>query len=80
MLRKPASHQRASCAILQFRDLPDEAEVRLPTVQALFGISPATAWRWSASGLLPKPCRRGRITTWKVGELLAVLASRGVQS
>ncbi len=67
---EPASlkpvHQRA---LQDFDKLPDAAHVRLPVVAALHGISTVTVWRWSASGRLPKPTRRGGVTTWNVGEL-----------
>lgn len=59
-------HQRA---LEDFDRLPDSAEVRLPVVAALKGISTATVWRWSASSKLPKPTRRGGVTTWNVGAL-----------
>jgi len=65
-------------ALRHFDSLPDSAEVRLPTVAALFGISKATAWRWSRAGRLPAPRRHGpRTTSWNVGELRAVLSARG---
>lgn len=54
--------------------LPDDAQVRQPTVEALFGISSATLWRRVQSGALPKPRKfSARITTWSVGSLRAVL-------
>ena len=42
-------------ALAQFDNLPDSAHVRLPTVAAWRGISPATVWRWVQSGRLPAP-------------------------
>ncbi len=61
--------------IRDFNILPDSAYVRLPTVCALFGVAPATAWRWSKSGRLPAPRKLGERTSgWQVGELRAVLA------
>lgn len=65
-------------ALKNFDALPDSAEVRQPVVEALFGISAATVWRWSKkAGRLPKPHKRGpRVTTWNVGELRAVLAEK----
>lgn len=57
-----------------FDQLPDAAEVRQPTAQAIFGISASTLWRRVDAGLLPKPRKYGpRTTTWRVGELRAVL-------
>ncbi len=61
-------------ALKNFDSLPDSASVRLPVVQGLYGCSPATAWRWVREGKMPQPKRRGRITSWNVGELRASLA------
>lgn len=59
-------------ALRNFDSLPDSAEVRQPIVEALFGISAATVWRWSKCGRLPAPRKRGpRVTTWSVGALRA---------
>jgi len=64
-------------SLKHFDTLPDSAEVRQPVVEALFGISAASVWRWSRAGHLPKPRKRGpRVTTWNVGELRAALAAK----
>ena len=64
-------------SLRHFDSLPDSAHVRQPTVEALFGISPATIWRRVASGALPKPHKFSeRITTWNVGELRAMLNTK----
>lgn len=63
----------------QFDALPDSANVRQPTVEAIYGISAATVWRWARSGDLPKPRKLGpRVTTWNVDELRADLKSKAV--
>jgi len=59
-------------ALAGFDSLPDAAEVRLPVVVALFGVSKPTVWRWARNGTLPAPTKRGRATTWNVGELRRV--------
>ena len=57
-------------ALEQFDKLPDAAHVRLPVVCALFGISSATAWRWTRQGRLPTPQKLSPgVTTWNVGAL-----------
>lgn len=56
-------------ALEGFDSLPNSANVRLPVVAALKGVSPSTVYRMSADGRLPKPRREGRITAWNVGEL-----------
>jgi excisionase family DNA binding protein len=33
------------------------------------GISLRTVWRWTQSGELPAPVRRGRIVRWKVEDI-----------
>lgn len=53
-----------------FDQLPDSAHVPIKTVCALFGCSPATAWRRVRSGHLAKPVRIGAGSTrWSVGDL-----------
>ena len=64
-------------SLANFDTMPGSAFVRLPTVCALFGISPATAWRRAKSGALPAPKKMGeRIAAWQVAELRAALAAQ----
>ena len=57
-------------ALEGFDQLPESANVRLPVVAALCGVSPVTVWRWSKSGRLPTPRRLSEgVTGWNVGEL-----------
>jgi len=56
-------------ALRAFDQLPDAAHVRQPVVEALYGCSSATVWRWAQNGIIPKPHKRAGITTWNVGEL-----------
>ena len=65
------SHARA---LSNFDSLPDAANVRLPVVAALNGISTVTVWRWSKSGKLPTPTKTGGVTTWNVGALRRSMA------
>lgn len=60
-------------ALHHFDKLPDSAGARAPTVAAVFGVSVQTVWRWSRNKRLPTPTKRGRVTTWQVGELRKVL-------
>lgn len=60
-----------------FEDLPPAARVRLPTVCALCGCSPATVWRRAAAGTLPAPRREGGTTFWLAGELRRALGEAG---
>lgn len=57
-----------------FPNLPPEAVVRLPVVTALLGVSAPTVWRWSKSGRLPAPVKRGGVTAWRVGDLRNAMA------
>ena len=61
-----------------FDQLPDSAQVRLPVVQALFGVSSATVWRMVKSKQLKAHKLTERTTTFNVGELRALLASKAV--
>lgn len=64
-------------ALRRFDLLPNSAQVRLPVVLGLFGVSHSTIWRRVRTGTLPKPRKFGeRTTTWNVGELREVLASK----
>ncbi len=58
----------------QFDLLPDIANVRLPIVMALWGVSSATVWRNIKNGNIPKPRKlTSRTTVFNVGELRAAL-------
>lgn len=60
--------------------LPLSANVRLPVVMALYGISSASVWRNCKSGNIPKPRKlTTRTTAWNVGELRAALNVKGDQ-
>lgn len=60
----------ASDALASFSHLPGDAFVRLPVVCGLFGVGPATVWRWSKSANFPQPRKiSSRTTGWKVSEL-----------
>lgn len=64
------AHADIPAALKQFDSLPDSANVRLPIVAALNGISAPTVWRWVKAGRIPNPKKLGPNTTaWNVGEL-----------
>jgi predicted DNA-binding transcriptional regulator AlpA len=66
--------QAVPSALRHFDSLPDSANVRLPVVCGLAGVSPATAWRMASDGRLPAPRKMGpKITCWNVGELRSIL-------
>lgn len=65
-------------ALAQFDELPDSANVRLPVVAALNGISAPTVWRWVKAGLIPAPRKLGPNTTaWNVGDLRRARSTAG---
>lgn len=50
--------------------LPATGYVSASTLAALLETSPTTIWRWSKSGILPKPVKLGAGTTrWRVEEV-----------
>jgi hypothetical protein len=65
-------------ALRDFDQLPDSAQVRLPTVKALLGVSSATCWRLCRAGTLKSYKLTERTTTFNVGELRALLAAKAV--
>lgn len=61
-------------ALSNFDQLPDSANVRLPTVMGLYSISAATVWRQVKAGIIPSPRKlTPRTTAWSVKELREVL-------
>ena len=65
-----ASKKPIPDGLKNFELLPDSANVRLPTVCALFACGPATVWRRAKDGALPKPRKHStKVTVWNVGEL-----------
>lgn len=63
-------------ALKSFDSLPNTAQVRLPIVRALFGISSATVWRMVIAGTLKTHKLTPRTTTFNVGELRKFLDKR----
>lgn len=63
-------------SLRSFKEMPDAAHVRLPTVCGLNGFSPATLWRKVKAGTFPAPRKLSeRVTAWNVGELRDHLAA-----
>lgn len=70
-----AQQAESMVALRIFSDLPDDAMVRAPVPEMLFGISTDTRDRYIKKGLIPSPRKVGRTNLWNVGELRAALAS-----
>jgi len=69
---------QVSAELANFDDLPDSANVRLPTVKQLYSVSAATVWRLSGK-TIPAPRKLSeRVTAWNVGELRAALGVKEV--
>lgn len=64
-------------ALEQFDNLPGSANVRLPVVMRLYGISSASVWRGVKSGIIPKPRKlTPRTTVWLVADIRKALAAK----
>lgn len=69
------SQYQPLAALVTFDSQPNSANVRLPVVMALYGISSASVWRNVKNGNIPKPRKlTTRTTVWNVGELRAALS------
>lgn len=74
--RAEAKKAAVDDVLKRFSHLPDEAHVRQPVVEALYGCSAASVWRYVKTGAIPAPRKFGaRVTAWNVGELRASLAA-----
>lgn len=63
-------------ALRDFDQLPDNAQVRLPVVKALLGVSAATVWRLVRKNKLSTYKLTERTTTFNVGELKKFLTAK----
>lgn len=62
-------------ALANFDQLPDSANIRLPIVMRLYGISSASVWRGVKSGIIPKPRKlTPRTTAWLVADIRKALS------
>jgi predicted DNA-binding transcriptional regulator AlpA len=67
--------QQISPALANFDAMPNSAYIRLPVIQALYGVSSSTIWRGCRNGTIPKPSKLSeRCTAWNVGLVRAALA------
>lgn len=67
-------HRKIPPSLAYFSELPDTANVRLPVVMGLYGISSTSVWRGVKAGFIPKPRRlTPRTTVWQVGDLRKAL-------
>lgn len=72
---KAKSNLKILESLAVFDDLPNTANVRLPVVMGLYGVSAATVWRGVLNGHIPKPHKlTARTTVWNVGDLRKVLS------
>jgi predicted DNA-binding transcriptional regulator AlpA len=73
---KVARQAKAITALAMFPQMPDEARVRQPLIEAAFGWSNTTVWRRVKSKEFPAPRLDGRIASWSAGEVRAALAGK----
>ena len=73
---QPKKMQPLPAEITNFRDLPDEAHIRLSAMKILFGCSSSTIYRAIKSGLMPAPHHflGMKNSCWQVGKVRAALA------
>jgi len=62
-----------------FDNLPESGFARMPVLCGLFGVGPATIWRWSKERQdFPKPLKlSARVTAWKISDLRRHLSGQG---
>ena len=63
-------------AVKHFDQLSPECQVRLPVVKAMLSVSSATVWRMVKAKKLRAHKLTERTTTFNVGELRALLATK----
>jgi predicted DNA-binding transcriptional regulator AlpA len=69
--------QAIPSSLAVFDELPDAANIRLPAVAGLYGLSPASIWRGVKAGRIPQPRKLSPgVTVWNVGELRRALAPK----
>lgn len=77
-MKQHASGASVSEVLQNFDLLPDCAQVRLPVVKCLCGVSATTIWRRVSAGTLPPPLRiNPRCSVWRVGDLRRHLQGGG---
>ena len=50
-------------------NLPDDALINVHQAAAIYACSPRHFWRAADAGLVPPPCRVGRLVRWRLGAL-----------
>lgn len=48
--------------------------------RGMIGVSDKTIWLWTKKGEFPKPVRLGSITVWRLSEVQAWMASKGLEA
>lgn len=72
---QPKKMQPLPAEITNFRDLPDEAHIRMPVMKVLYACSESTIWRGVKKNLIPAPHHLAtKVTCWNVGKIRAALA------
>lgn len=63
-------------SLVNFDELPNSANIRLPVMLSLFACSRATLYRLIKKGVIPQPRRLGdRASVWQVGEVRQSLSN-----
>lgn len=69
-------HPTINPVLRDFDQLPSSQHIRLPIVKAILGVSSATVWRMVKAKQLKTYKLTERTTTFNVGEIRALLASK----
>ena len=51
-----------------------------PASRGMIGVSDKTIWLWVKEGQFPKPVKLGSITVWRLSEVQAWMASKGLEA
>ena len=69
--------QQLKSELANFSDMPNESYIRLPVLQALYGLSKASIYRGIKKGLIPTQVKISeRCSGWNVGLVRAALAAK----
>jgi len=77
--KETKTHNAVQTALSNFDALPSCGFVRISVVMALFGISASTVWRLVAANTIKTYKHTPRTTSFNVGELRALLATKAVK-
>lgn len=51
-----------------------------PATRGMIGVSDKTIWLWAKQGEFPKPIKLGSVTVWRLSDVQAWMASKGLEA